>query len=168
MKNAITAHFDGRRMKHVRTEEVDSWMSPASVRRPLGKELDAEGMALNYFELAPGESFAFGYHRHADQEEVFFVVAGEATFETEDGETVVGEGEAVRFEPGEYQQGWNRGDERVVALALGAPADSGETDILRECENCGERTPQRIEPTDEKDALLTVCEGCEAETGRFT
>ncbi|MFD1513912.1 cupin domain-containing protein [Halomarina rubra] len=155
-------------MKHVRTEDIDSWMSPASVRRPLGKELGVEQMAMNYFELAPGESFAFGYHRHADQEEVFFVVSGEATFETDDGETVVGAGEAVRFEPNEFQQGWNRGEERVVAIALGAPADSGETEILRDCADCGERTPQRIEPTEEKDALVTVCEGCGAETGRFT
>ena len=155
-------------MKHVRTEDLDSWMSPASVRRPLGKELGVEEMAVNYFELAPGESFAFGYHRHADQEEVFYVVRGEATFETEDGEAVVGEGEAVRFEPNEFQQGWNRGDERVVAIAMGAPADTGETEIFRDCEDCGERTAQRIESTDEKDALLTVCEDCGAETGRFT
>jgi uncharacterized cupin superfamily protein len=155
-------------MKHVRTEEVDSWMSPASVRRPLGKELGVEAMALNYFELAPGESFAFGYHRHADQEEVFYVVSGTATFETESGETVVDAGEAVRFEPGEYQQGWNRGEERCVALALGAPADTGETEVLRDCPDCGERTPQRIEPVEGGDALVTRCEGCGAETGRFT
>ena len=155
-------------MEHVRTDDVDSWMSPASVRKPVGKELGVEEMAMNYFELAPGESFAFGYHRHADQEEVFYVVSGEATFETEDGETVVGAGEAVRFDPNEWQQGWNRGDERVVAIALGAPAETGETEMVRDCEHCGERTPQRIEPTDEKDALLTVCVDCGAETGRFT
>ncbi|MFC6837373.1 cupin domain-containing protein [Halomarina ordinaria] len=180
-------------MRHVRVSDLDSWMGPADVKRPLGRELGTEGLALNYYELAPGESFAFGYHRHADQEEVFYVLSGAVAFETsasadresassgandrepsaeepsETGreEVVVSAGEAVRFEPGEWQQGWNRGDERCVALALGAPSDTGETTILRECADCGEATPQRIEATDDRDALVTLCEDCGAETGRF-
>ncbi|MFC7156480.1 cupin domain-containing protein [Halomarina halobia] len=155
-------------MRKVRIDDVAGWMGPADVKRPLGRELGTEDVAVNYFELAPGESFAFGYHRHADQEEVFYVQRGTVTFETEDGELLVEAGEAARFAPGEYQQGWNRGDERVVALAIGAPADATETEILRECADCGDRTPQRIEPTDGRDALVTLCAGCGAETGRFT
>jgi uncharacterized cupin superfamily protein len=98
---------------------------------------------------------------------VFYVLEGTATFETEDGEVGVGAGEAVRFEPGEWQRGWNRTDDRVVALAFGAPQDSGETDIERECENCGERTPQEIVPTEDRDELLTECGECGEITGRF-
>lgn len=154
-------------MEHVRIEDVDSWMSPASAKRPLSNALGAEDVTINHYELAPGESFAFGYHQHEGQEEIFYVLDGTATFETDEGEVRVAQGEAVRFAPGEWQQGTNETDERVVALAIGAPAEMGETTILRECEDCGERTEQAVQPTDEKDALVTVCQDCGAETGRF-
>jgi uncharacterized cupin superfamily protein len=155
-------------MQRARIEEIDSWMGPASVKRSLTKALGAEDVSMNYYELEPGESFAFGYHRHEGQEEVFYVLEGEATFETDDGEETVGAGEAVRFAPGEWQQGWNRGEERVRALALGAPQESGETTVLRECPDCGGRTEQGIERAEDADALVTLCVDCGAETGRFT
>jgi uncharacterized cupin superfamily protein len=154
-------------MEHVRIADVDSWMSPASAKRPLSNALGAEDVTINHYELAPGESFAFGYHRHADQEEIFHVLEGVATFETEDGDVEVSAGEAVRFAPGEWQQGTNEDDERVVALAIGAPAEMGETTILRACPDCGGRTEQEIQPTEEKDALVTLCLDCGGETGRF-
>ena len=214
-------------MRKVRTHDVESYMGPASVKRPLAGELGTESLAINYFELEPGESFAFGYHSHADQEEVFYVVEGTAVFETgaienpagddgakaggdaptgddttagdtaasdraaanggetaDDGEAAgdgeaangadigvervtVGAGEAVRFAPGESQQGRNESGERVVALALGAPKDAGETDIRRECVSCSEFTSQEIDMTDNRDALVTRCVACDTETGRF-
>ncbi|PSP98047.1 cupin domain-containing protein [Halobacteriales archaeon QS_4_70_19] len=169
-------------MEHVRVDEVDSWTSPASAKRPLSRALGAEDVTINHYELAPGESFAFGYHSHEGQEEVFYVLEGTATFTTgkprrdaeassgdaagENGEVRVAAGEAVRFAPGEWQQGVNGTDERVVALAIGAPAEMGETTILRECADCGERTEQAVQPADE-NALVTVCEDCGAETARF-
>ncbi len=155
-------------MKKLSIDAVDSRMGPAAVRRPLSKALGAENVALNYFELEPGDSFGFGYHRHADQEEVFLVQSGTVTFETEDGDVDVAAGEAIRFPPGEWQLGTNRGDERAVAFALGAPADAGATEMLRDCPDCGGRTENRVEMADERDALVTVCEQCGAETGRFT
>ena len=159
-------------MERARIPEIESWMSPASAKRPLSNALGAEDVAINHYELAPGESFAFGYHRHDGQEEVFYVLEGTATFETgppdETPERVdVSAGEAIRFAPGEWQQGTNEGDERVVALAIGAPASMGETTIRRACADCGERTDQEIEPTEAGDALLTRCLDCGAETGRY-
>ncbi|SFR87897.1 Cupin domain protein [Halomicrobium zhouii] len=155
-------------MEKVTLDAVDSRMGPADVKRPLSNALDTDDVAVNYYELAPGDSFGFGYHRHADQEEVFHVQRGTVTFETEDGDVDVAAGEFIRFAPGEWQLGTNRGDERVVALAMGAPADAGATEMLRECTDCGGRTENRIEMTDDRDALVTVCEECDAETGRFT
>jgi uncharacterized cupin superfamily protein len=148
--------------------EMDARMGPASVIRPLTDALGLSDFAMNYYELEPGESFAYGFHAHENQEEVFYVQSGTVTFETVEGEVDVGAGELVRFGPGEYQQGVNRGDDRVVALAMGAPQDAGETEILRACEDCGERTPHRLELADGKNAILTVCEECGRETGRFT
>ncbi|MFB6185136.1 MAG: cupin domain-containing protein [Haloarculaceae archaeon] len=154
-------------MEKVSVDERDRRMGPASVKKPLADALGAEGVAVNYYELAPGESFAFGYHRHPDQEEVFYVVAGTATFETETGEVTVGPDEAVRFAPGEWQQGRNGGDDRVVALALGAPKEAGETEMIRACSDCGGRTEHAIEMADDREALVTRCCSCGEITARF-
>lgn len=112
-------------------------------RRGLSEPLGTSDVAINYYALDPGEAFSGGLHAHLDQEEVFYVIEGTATFETKqeptgDSETVeVSAGEAVRFAPGEYQQGRNESDARVVALALGAPRDSTEGRIPQPCEACG-------------------------------
>jgi len=143
-------------------------MGPAADKRALSSALDTDELAVNYYELAPGDTFGFGYHRHPGQEEVFYVIEGTATFETEDGEVDVSAGEAVRFAPGEWQLGRNADEERVRALAMGAPKDTRETEMLRECPDCGGRTENTIEMTDDRDALVTLCLECGAETGRFT
>lgn len=154
-------------MEWVRIDDVDRRIDTATVSRPLTSALGAENVALNYYELAPGDSFAYGYHNHEAQEEVFVIQAGEVTFETEDGDVAVGAGELIRFAPGEFQRGINTGDERVVALALGAPRESGESEIRRHCEDCGERTETTIERAPDGDAKLTRCLECGAVTGRF-
>lgn len=154
-------------MEHVDLDDIDPWMGPASVKRSLSSALGAGEVSVNYYELEPGESFAFGYHRHEDQEELFYVLEGRATFETEEGTREIGSGEAVYFSPGEWQRGLNRGDGRVVALAVGAPADGGDVDIQRQCEDCGERTLQSVDLADDGEALLTACLECGGVTGRF-
>jgi uncharacterized cupin superfamily protein len=154
-------------MEKVRIEDVEERVDSATVKRPLTRALDATDLALNYYELAPGDSFAYGYHMHEAQEELFVVQEGEVTFETEDGDVVVSAGEVVRFAPGEFQQGTNRGEERVVALAVGAPQESGGFELRRECPTCGERTPTTIERADDGRAKITRCLECGTETGRF-
>ena len=160
---------DARAMRKVRATDAERMASPASVRRAVADAVGAENVAVNYYELEPGDSFAFGYHSHAGQEEVFYVLDGTATFETDDGEVVVEEGEAVRFAPGERQQGHNRTDDRVVALALGAPKDApGGSELFRDCPDCGERTPHGLEKTDGGRVAVTTCRECGVETGRYT
>ena len=154
-------------MEHVTREDASNWLGPSTERRPLGRALGTERLAINYYELAPGETVGFGYHKHDDQEEVFYVIEGTATFETADGDVDVAADEAIRFAPGEWQLGRNDGDETLVLLGLGAPADSGGADMRRECPDCGERTPNRIESAEDGQAVVTVCEACGAETGRY-
>lgn len=154
-------------MDKVRIDEIDERLDSATVHRPLTDALNATNAALNYYELAPGDSFAYGYHAHEKQEEVFVVREGCVTFETEDGDVCAEAGETIRFAPGEYQRGINRGDERVVALAIGAPQETGKSEILRECEACGERTPNTVERVDDGTAKITRCLECGAETARF-
>jgi uncharacterized cupin superfamily protein len=155
-------------MEKVTVADVDRVTQPA-LMRPLTDALGTTDLALNYYELAPGDSFAYAYHRHEIQEEVFYVIEGTATFETEAGDVEVGPGEVVRFPPGEFQRGWNRGEERVVALALGAPLEYGEQVKLRDCPTCGERTDNRLEaPDDDAETRVAVCKSCGTETGRWT
>lgn len=154
-------------MDKVTIADIDRRIDSATVCRPLTEALNVSNFAINYYELAPGDSFAYGYHAHEAQEEVLLVTSGTVTFETEAGEVAVEAGEAIRFAPGEYQQGTNTGKERVEAIALGAPQDGDGLDLLRDCETCDERTPHTIERTDDRDAKLTVCLNCGDRTGRF-
>ena len=124
--------------------------------------------SVRLYELDPGESTAFGYHAHENQEEVFYVIDGALAFETADGEVEVDAGEAVRFESGEFQRSRNDSRGRARVLGIGAPADAGALTLLRECPDCGERTDQEVEPVDDGAALVTRCVDCGAETGRFS
>jgi mannose-6-phosphate isomerase-like protein (cupin superfamily) len=129
-------------MQHVDIDDVEPGTMGDADRRGLSEALGTSGLAVNYYALDPGEVFSGGLHTHLDQEEVFFVVEGTATFEhreeaTAEGDTVaVGPGEAVRFAPGEFQQGRNEGDDRVVALALGAPRETSEGRVAQPCPEC--------------------------------
>ena len=158
-------------MESVRVRDVEpSPTETGAERRTLADPLGATNIAVNHYILEPGERFAASLHAHPDQEEVFVVLAGEATFETRQSgepsanerEITVGENEAVRFAPGEFQTGRNATDERVVALALGAPRDSEEVRIARApeigeiaCPDCG-RGDMRI-PDEGTDLVCPDC-----------
>lgn len=155
-------------MRKVRLDDLDSRMGPADRSLPLTDTLGVADAALNFYELAPGDSFAYGFHAHENQEEIFYVLDGTVTFRTLEGDDVdVEAGELVRFAPGEFQRGTNRGDERVRALAIGAPQDPGDTEILRECPDCGGETTQKLELADDRSEIRAVCEECGTVTGRF-
>ncbi|MFB6218274.1 MAG: cupin domain-containing protein [Halobacteriaceae archaeon] len=154
-------------MRHLDLGEMETRLGPADVTYPLTDALGATDVAVNYYELDPGESFAYGYHAHAEQEEVFYVQSGTVTFRTADGDREVGAGELVRFAPGEYQRGVNEGEERVVALAIGAPQEAGETDIRRHCEECGTDTTQELELVGDREAVVVRCGECGTETDRY-
>lgn len=155
-------------MRKVRLAELSSRMGPADVSYPLADALGTADVSLNYYELDEGDSTAFGYHAHAEQEEVFYVQEGTVTFRTADGPVHVESGSLVRFGPGEYQRAVNEGAERAVVLAVGAPREAGKTEIYRYCENCGEETTQTIELADDRESIVARCENCGNETGRFT
>lgn len=159
-------------MEKISIEDVENSVQPAAVMRKLTQPLGTTDFAINYYELEPGDSFAFAYHRHEVQEEVFYVQSGTATFETEDGDVEVEAGEIVRFPPGEFQRGWNRGDRRVVALALGAPLEYGTQVKLRECPSCASETDttleRRTEPENGEEYVVALCTDCGTETGRWT
>lgn len=159
-------------MEHASLDDLPNAVQPAAVVHRLTKPLGTTDLAINYYELEPGDSFAYAYHRHEIQEEVFVVLSGTATFDTEAGPVAVGPREAVRFGPGEWQRGWNRGDERVEAIALGAPLAYGEQPKLRPCPRCETETRSVLERRDDAEApggtvVVATCVDCDAETGRW-
>lgn len=154
-------------MKRISIEDIEPVADSATIKRPITNVLEAANVAINYYELGPGDSFAYGYHKHEGQEEIFIIQSGTVTFETENRELEVGEGEIIRFAPGEYQQGKNRGDDRVEAIALGAPQETGESEILRYCENCDKRTSQTVTWNEDGEEKQIYCDECGMITGRY-
>jgi uncharacterized cupin superfamily protein len=155
-------------MEKVTIDEVPRSIQPATVMRPLTEALGTTDVAINHDELEPGDSFAYAYHNHEVQEELFYVQRGTATFETEDGDVAVEAGEILRVPPGEFQRGWNRGDERVVALAIGAPLRYGKQVTLRDCSHCGERTDHDVSRVEDGEAVAATCGTCGEQNGRWT
>lgn len=159
-------------MRKVAIEDVDVERSPLgvhSVRKPVSGALGSEHFAMNYFELQPGESFSGGLHTHHDQEELFYVQSGEATFDVADepstdaAESVaVGAGEVVRFPPGQFQEGYNDGDEPVEGFAFGAPSSRHDWEAIEtalHCSECGEETGHGLSLT-EDDRFEFTCTDC--------
>lgn len=155
-------------MEKVAVDDVQPTARVDVDQRSLADPLGADAVALNHYRLEPGEAFPSGLHAHADQEELFVVLAGEAAFETylpggedgpESGEVTVAAGEAVRFAPGEFQSGRNAGDDELVALALGAPRDSEDVRLPIRCPAC-DRGDLRL---DTDGGLTVVCPDCGAE-----
>ena len=123
-------------MNRLRVDDVENDVQPAAVMRELPEPLGVTDLAINYYALEPGDSFSGGLHTHMNQEEVFLVIEGTATFQTKDDAVEVGANEIARFAPGEYQEGRNDGDERVRAVAMGAPQEAGETRTAMPCQEC--------------------------------
>ncbi|ELZ07742.1 cupin domain-containing protein [Natrinema thermotolerans] len=151
-------------MEKTAIDDVEIEVNPMdvhSVRRPISDALGFTDFAMNYFELEPGESFSGGMHTHHDQEEVFYVQEGTATFDTEAGEVIVDEGEVIRFEPGDFQTGYNDTDEQVVGFAFGAPKSKHDWDQLESlvyCQECEEEIGHGLELTDDGNFRLTCTE----------
>lgn len=152
-------------MKKTRIGSDDPEATPGNRFSSLSSALETTNLAINYFERLPGETVGDCYHRHHEQEEVFYIRSGTVTFETEDGDVEAGPDEMIRFQPGEWQQGSNRGDEPATVLALGAPREEGPTDLRRECPDCGERTD--VTHTPRGDGFAYICDVCGANTGPF-
>lgn len=154
-------------MEQVDIDDVEIVTNPLdvhSVRKPVSSALGTTDFAMNYFELEPGESFSGGLHTHHDQEEVFYIQEGTATFEvgSEREEHGVEAGGLIRFSPGEFQMGKNDSEDQVVGFALGAPKarhDFEAMESLVHCRECGEETAHELELTDE-EAFRMTCTEC--------
>lgn len=52
--------------------------------------------SANFVEVQPG-NYAYGYHYHEENEEVFYIISGKATVKTLNGDVLLNEGDAICF-----------------------------------------------------------------------
>ncbi len=69
------------------------------IKRPLGDMFGLTNFGVNLTTLAPGAMTAL-YHRHSRQDEFVYVLAGEPTLVTDEGETQLRPGMAAGFPAG--------------------------------------------------------------------
>ncbi|MFB6172667.1 MAG: cupin domain-containing protein [Haloarculaceae archaeon] len=167
-------------MERTSVDDVARWDHPMPDTpgyRPLSDAIGATDVALNHYDLAPGEGLSGGLHTHMDQEELFYVLDGTVAFQVagrvvdrenapptvegaSEAETTLGPGEAVRFAPGEVQHGYNAGDDRARVLALGAPADSEDIRSPGTCPACGETVPLDVSVFEDGSGQTLGCPAC--------
>lgn len=128
----------------------------------LTEALGTTDVAINHYRLDPGTRLS-GLHAHGDQEEVFVVVEGIATFETLSGAVEVAAGEAIRFGPGEYQSATNPASAPVELYALGAPRSTEDVRIPLACPACDH---EYVRPalSDDGETPLLRCPDCDDES----
>jgi len=94
-----------------------------SIKRGIGEAVGLENVAVNRYEVEPGQDIPLAYHYHDDQEELFYVLDGVLGVETPDGEYHVDADEALVVEPGTPQRTFNPADAdgQLRVLVVGAP-----------------------------------------------
>lgn len=138
---------------------VPHLMGVNSERRPVSRAVDEMDFAMVLFELQPGEAFSGAPHKHLNQEELFYVLEGTATWETKTGPGAepeyieVGAGELIHFaEDDVYQNGRNESEEVVKAITVGAPGARHEWEQalgLADCPECGVETVHTFRPVED-------------------
>src|SRR5436190_21337854 len=89
----------------------------------LGREPESLDLAKRWpFDLAlvsiPKGKIYCPYHSHSSEWEMYLVVSGKGSVRDKDGSTIVTDGDAVIFQPGEAHQLSNAGDEDFVYYVL--------------------------------------------------
>jgi uncharacterized cupin superfamily protein len=98
--------------------EHDKWVL---VRRSLG----IGSFGINMVELPPGEDIPEHDETGRDQEEVFYVVAGNPTIVIDGQKHPAGPGTFVRLDPAPKRCVVNNGDEQATVMIISAPRTSG-------------------------------------------
>lgn len=108
-------------------DDLDQWDDrPADVRSiSAAADLDHQDakLGMRVYEAAPGQQLPSTYHYHEEQVEAFYVVSGDLSVETPQGEFAVAAGEVFVAHPGNPHRAYNPDDaaEPVRVLAIGAP-----------------------------------------------
>jgi mannose-6-phosphate isomerase-like protein (cupin superfamily) len=108
-----------------RLEEVDDVLGdyPGEMRM-LTTGLDSEQVALTYRRMPQhtGGKGSYG-HRHAEQEEIYFVISGRLQFKLEEEVIEAGRGTAIRVGPEVFRSVWNDEPEDAELVIVSTRVD---------------------------------------------
>ena len=118
-------------LKEVEDQAPKFGFAPHLQSRFARKALGLENSGISHFTIAPGFRVPFGHH-HADQEEVYVVVAGSARIKIGDEIVELGTWDAVRIAP-DMARGMEGGPEGAEILAFGAPSnENADVQMVRD------------------------------------
>ncbi|HUK43894.1 MAG TPA: cupin domain-containing protein [Gaiellaceae bacterium] len=111
-----------------RLEDVDDVLGdyPGEMRM-LASGLESEQVALTYRRMPQhtGGKGSYG-HRHAKQEEIYFVISGRLQFKLGDDIVEVGRGTAIRVAPEVFRSVWNDEPEEAELVIVSTRAEDSE------------------------------------------
>ena len=114
-----------------RLEDVDDVLGdyPGEMRM-LASGLESEQVALTYRRMPQhtGGKGSYG-HRHAKQEEIYFVISGRLQFKLGDDILEVGRGTAIRVAPEVPRSVWNDAPEEAELVIVANRVDDPQGDV---------------------------------------
>ncbi len=114
-----------------RLDEVEDVLGdyPGEMRMMAGA-LGSEQVAFTYRRMPQhtGGKGSYG-HRHAEQEEVYFVISGKLQFKLDDDVIEVGEGTAIRVAPDVYRSVWNDEPEDAQLVIVSTRAEDSKPEF---------------------------------------
>lgn len=155
--------------RKVDVDEIPNTPNPTREKKELDEAVGATAFGFNVVRADPGEQIPWGYHRHPDHEELFYVVAGELAVETPEEVYRVSAGEAFFVPPDHLNRARAVGEQTAEVIAVGAPKAQDTAVIEEECPTCGELTDRTYDVAtsgDQREYVLQ-CVECGAETSRF-
>ncbi len=156
--------------RHVSVEDLPDAPNPTRHKKEVDEAVGASEFGFNVITADPGERLPWGYHRHPDHEELFYVTRGTVAFETPEGSFEVGAGEAFFVPRDAPNRGVAVGDEPATVVAVGAPKASDRALVEEQCPECGAATDRDYEVVDRdgEQAYQLSCVGCGAELDLLT
>ncbi|WP_042160916.1 cupin domain-containing protein [Paenibacillus gorillae] len=87
-------------INNTESKELDNFGgSPFTVKHVIGGS-SIDQCEVSFVEVPPGQ-YAYGYHYHDQSEEVFYIISGEGSLRTIDGDKQVSTGDMLCFPKGE-------------------------------------------------------------------
>lgn len=109
--------------------------------RDLSGALGCESMTVRTWRFGPGDEMP--YHRHHEQEEVYFLRSGgPQTLQVGDTDHAINDGDWVRVAKDTPRRIRNTSDRDAMWLIIGAPPGTGITDGIRLDPETGQEIPR--------------------------
>ena len=151
--------------RKVTVDDLPDAPSPTRRKKEVDEAVGAEAFGFNVYVADPGELVPWGRHRHPDHEELYYVLEGALSVETDDGDVQVDAGEAFFVPADAPTMARAVGETPARLVAVGAPKAADGAVIEERCPSCGAVTGRDVGR--DGDEVVLRCADCGAETRRF-